>query len=198
MTFFIYITMHFTIAIFLLWKLCWCSIVPLSRIFMSRIFHPCHLVPYLHVSHFPSLLFGAEFSCSVFSASPCLLRRIAYTFGYGRPEPVTAVLLQLGRLNAKRLVMAVELSSINTYDFRTIILRKVLPRFYCLTYHGQWTHRRFSLWSIVLYVLCCLSSRRTCMSTVSVLLPLCIIVSVSHCIVLSNKRVRNPGRARSE
>ena len=98
------------------------------------VFHSASF-PYFHVPYFPPLLFGAEFSCSVFSASPCLLRRIAYTFGYGRPEPVTAVLLQLGRLNAKRLVMAVELSSINTYDFRTIILRKVLPRFYCLTYH---------------------------------------------------------------
>ena len=46
-----------------------------SRIFMSRIFHPCNLVPKIHVSHFPPLHSGAAFSCPAisclaFSASP--------------------------------------------------------------------------------------------------------------------------------
>ena len=33
----------------------------------SRIFHPCKLVPYFHVSHFPPLQSGAENSCLAFS-----------------------------------------------------------------------------------------------------------------------------------
>jgi len=46
-----------------------------SRIFMSRIFHPCNLVPKIHVSQFPPLHSGAAFSCPAisclaFSASP--------------------------------------------------------------------------------------------------------------------------------
>ena len=47
----------------------WCCI------FMSRNFHPCKLVPQIHVSHFPPLQHGAAFSCPAssclaFSASP--------------------------------------------------------------------------------------------------------------------------------
>ena len=47
----------------------WC------RIFMSRNFYPCKLVPQIHVSHFPPLQHGAAFSCPAssclaFSASP--------------------------------------------------------------------------------------------------------------------------------
>jgi len=46
-----------------------------SRIFMSCNFHPCKLVPQIHVSHFPPLQHGAAFSCPAnsclaFSASP--------------------------------------------------------------------------------------------------------------------------------
>ena len=46
-----------------------------SRIFTSRIFHPCNLVPLIHVSHFSPLQHGAAFSCPAisciaFSASP--------------------------------------------------------------------------------------------------------------------------------
>ena len=49
-----------------------------SRIFMSRIFHSCNLVPKIHVSHFPPLHYGAAFSCPTisclaFSASPQIL-----------------------------------------------------------------------------------------------------------------------------
>jgi len=40
-----------------------------SRIFMSRNFHPCKLVPQIHVMHFPPLQHGAAFSCP---ASSCL------------------------------------------------------------------------------------------------------------------------------
>jgi len=40
-----------------------------SRKFMSRIFHPCDMVPQIHVSHFPPLRHGAAFSCP---ASSCL------------------------------------------------------------------------------------------------------------------------------
>jgi len=48
-----------------------------SCIFMSRIFHPCKLVPQIHVSHFPPLWHGTAFSCPAisclaFSASPCI------------------------------------------------------------------------------------------------------------------------------
>ena len=39
----------------------WC------RKFMSRIFHPCNMVPHFHVSHFPPLQSGAAFSCLTFS-----------------------------------------------------------------------------------------------------------------------------------
>ena len=53
MTFCIYITMHFTIAIFFTVK-------------VVLVFHSASF-PYFHVSHFPPLLFGAEFSCPVFS-----------------------------------------------------------------------------------------------------------------------------------
>ena len=61
-----------------------------SRIFMSRIFHPCNLVPKIHVSHFPPLHSGAAFSCPTisclaFSASPFyisqLFRFLARTAG---------------------------------------------------------------------------------------------------------------------
>ena len=38
-----------------------------SRIFMSRNFHPCMLVLQIHVSHFPPLQHGAAFSCPAFS-----------------------------------------------------------------------------------------------------------------------------------
>ena len=38
-----------------------------SSIFMSRIFHPCNLVPQIHVSHFPPLQHDAAFSCLAFS-----------------------------------------------------------------------------------------------------------------------------------
>ena len=46
-----------------------------SRIFMTSNFHPCKLVPQIHVSHFPPLQHGAAFSCPAisclaFSASP--------------------------------------------------------------------------------------------------------------------------------
>ena len=46
-----------------------------SRIFMSRSFHPCKLVPQIHVWDFPPLQHGAAFSCPAssclaFSASP--------------------------------------------------------------------------------------------------------------------------------
>jgi len=43
-----------------------------SCIFMSRIFHPCKLVPQIHVSHFPPLRHGTAISCLAFSASPCI------------------------------------------------------------------------------------------------------------------------------
>ena len=52
-----------------------------SRIFMSRIFDPCKLVPQIHVSHFPPLQHGAAFSCPAssclaLSASPNLVHRL--------------------------------------------------------------------------------------------------------------------------
>ena len=45
----------------------WC------RIFMSRIFHPCHLVPYFHVSHFPPLLFSVIW-CHIFMSCIFMFR----------------------------------------------------------------------------------------------------------------------------
>jgi len=53
-----------------------------SRIFMSRNFHPCKLVPQIHVSHFPPLQHGAAFSCPAisclaFSASPVYSKAIS-------------------------------------------------------------------------------------------------------------------------
>ena len=48
------------------WK-CGVPYFRVSRIFMSRIFHPCNLVPKIHVSYFPPLHSGAANSCLAFS-----------------------------------------------------------------------------------------------------------------------------------
>ena len=58
-----------------------------SRIFMSRNFHPCNLVPQMHVSHFPPLQNGAAFSCPAssclaFSASPVKISDFRQITGY--------------------------------------------------------------------------------------------------------------------
>jgi len=49
---------------------------------MSRNFHPCKLVPQIHVSHFQVLHFDRPvFSCLAFSVAPAAARRSAANAG---------------------------------------------------------------------------------------------------------------------
>jgi len=58
---------------------------------MSRIFHPCNLVPQIHVSHFPPLQHGAAFSCLAFSTPAFLTVPYFHVSHFQSPLPYVRV-----------------------------------------------------------------------------------------------------------